>query len=214
MVLFARLRTRGKTSDLPISLAQNIVRTIEDGLVPARRQRRSSKHTISAASTLLKTLFGSIGLFGIGVVGFYGCVAFKREMVFSELESRIPQIGAVCLAPVHLGDGRSAAHYVAFGQKSKYPRMISPRIMSVTGKEVVSSEKSTLCNDQALPVERFRHEIITVMFKSHPLLTNETAVVVGDQAICLQHMIDIFAGKDPCEIRSHLHRQNKKKKKK
>lgn len=199
-----------KKHSLPVC-SQPLAPTIEEGGRPDRRQRRELRQQAARATAKwVQKLVGSCVLFcGAGLV-YYACVAFGREMVFDEMDKRISEIGAVCLAPVNIGHA-SALHYVSFGKNSKYPRMVSPEVVSLAGKEVVSSEQSTLCNGNG-PVDRLRHEVATVMFKSHPLMTNETAIVFGAESICLQHMIGIFTGHDPCEEHPHIHKRKKNNK--
>ena len=195
---------RRPAAGLPMSHQQPVECTLEEGSVPARHasRRRTRKNVAALVGKAVRAVSASVVLCGALMLVYFGHCALKREMTFDALDKRLLEIGAVCLAPVHIGQGADIP-YVSFGQKSRYPRMVSPTIVSTSGKEVVSSERSTLCGEDNPPVDRLRREIVAIMFKSHPLMTNETAIVFGDESICLQHMVDMFNGKDPCEMRPY-----------
>jgi hypothetical protein len=212
-IIHRQLRTQAKAlsmlhrrspAELPMSHQRPMECTLEEGSIPASRSRTrmTRRQVFTKVRNTIKALSLAYAMCYIGMLVVSGYGALTRELLFDTIDKQILEIGAVCLAPVHIGHGADMP-YVSFGHRSRYPRMIAPTILSVSGREIVSSERSTLCDEEGPPVDRLRREIVTIMFKSHPFLTNETAIVFGDESICLQHMVDIFAGENPCEVRSY-----------
>jgi len=168
------------------------------------RRQASAKAKRKISQVIRKNAGRAVAAIGVGLlimVGGWIGVSFRRELLIDDIERRMGHHHAICLTPRHIG--KSMSHIVTFGKASKYPRMIDPSIMAFAGREFISDEQSTMCPVDAPPSERRRREMVTVMYRSHPLLMNETAIVSGSEAICLQHMINIFDGQDPCAVEGH-----------
>lgn len=110
--------------------------------------------------------------------------------LLAAVEGRVAATGVACLSPLHVWGVNVSA--VSFARHS----MVGPRLVTGEGR-VAARETSTLC--PAAPARLVtRYERVTVDHVTPPWPWRRTARLEGEAAVCLQHMLDLFKGTDPC----------------
>lgn len=96
----------------------------------------------------------------------------------------------LCLTPWHVYG--VPARVIVFGEDTFFQPVILTR-----DKKVVAIESSTLCEKAAaVPVSRYGR--ITVRHRPLPFGFPAVSTIEGARAACLQHMLDVLDGWNPC----------------
>lgn len=144
---------------------------------PKRRARPRLKPRLWAAVLATAVLVGQV-------------VFVVQLPLLRQVEARVSSQGVVCLSPMHVWGVNASA--VSFANRS----LASPRLLSGEGR-VVSRETSTLCPGTS-PKATQRYERVVVQHRTPPWPWRRTARLEGEEAVCMQHMLDLFRGVSPC----------------
>jgi peptide deformylase len=119
-------------------------------------------------------------------------LAQRTRMWYVEREM-MPDRNFTCLTPSHLN---FEWQNVIYTNKTS---LFWPKILKLGGDAKKYRERSTLCDRNSEPVWADRYENVYISYYNNPFTIFESRMFfVGQESICVQHMIDYLQGTVKC----------------